>query len=121
MNSVLWIAQILLAGVFLYAGLSKIFAYGRQTKTLSRPIGGCAGLPHELVAAIALAEIAGALAVVVPVDLWPPDILLRLAVTGLALLTVAAVVYHVRRKEPTAPLVALFLLALFIIVGRWPR
>jgi hypothetical protein len=54
-------------------------------------------------------------------DVWPPYILLRLATAGLALLMVAAGIYHMRRQESAAPSVALFLLALFVIVGRWPR
>jgi hypothetical protein len=28
---------------------------------------------------------------------------------------------HVRRMEPAAPAVATFLLALFVIAGRWPH
>jgi hypothetical protein len=54
-------------------------------------------------------------------DLWPPYVFLRLAAGGLALLMVAAGIYHIRRQESAAPSVSLFLLALFVIVGRWPR
>jgi len=122
MNSLLWIAQMLLAGMFLFAGFSKIFAIvGQDRSSHTRSIFGCAGMPHGLAAAIALLEIAGAVCVLVPFDLWPPDVFLRLATAVLALLAVVAGVYHMRRKEPTAPIVAIFLLALFVIVGRWPR
>jgi uncharacterized membrane protein YphA (DoxX/SURF4 family) len=122
MNSLLWIAQILLAGVFLYAGFSKIRAYeGHARASQTQSIFGCVGLPHGLAAAIALLEIAGAICVVVPVDVWPPDILLRLAAAGLALLMAGVGIFHVRRHQPTAPLIAVILLALFVIVGRWPR
>jgi hypothetical protein len=55
------------------------------------------------------------------VDLWPPHVFLRLAAGALALLMVAAGIYHIRRQESAAPSVSLFLLALFVIVGRWPR
>jgi hypothetical protein len=55
------------------------------------------------------------------VDIWPPDVLLRLSAAGLALLMVAAGIYHIRRQESAAPSVAVFLPALFVIVGRWPR
>jgi hypothetical protein len=34
---------------------------------------------------------------------------------------VAACIYHIRRKESAAPAIAAFLLALFVIVGRWPH
>jgi hypothetical protein len=70
---------------------------------------------------VGIAELLGAVGVVVPVDLWPPYVLLRLAAAGLALLMVIAGIYHIRRQESAAPSVALFLLALFVIVGRWPR
>jgi uncharacterized membrane protein YphA (DoxX/SURF4 family) len=122
MNSVMWVAQILLAGVFLYAGFSKIFvSEGRPKELPSASIFGCIGLPHGLAAAIAVLEIAGAVCLVMPIDLWPPDILPRLAAAGLALLVAAIGAYHARRREPTAPLVAVFLLAIFVIVGRWPQ
>jgi uncharacterized membrane protein len=70
---------------------------------------------------IGLFEAAAAVLVLVPVDIWPPHILLRLACAGLALIMVAASIYHFRRQESAAPSISLFLLALFIIVGRWPR
>jgi hypothetical protein len=34
---------------------------------------------------------------------------------------VIAGMYHVRRKETATPSVVLFLMAVFVIVGRWPR
>jgi uncharacterized membrane protein YphA (DoxX/SURF4 family) len=121
MDTVLWIAQILLAGVFLYAGFSKVFVYEPHPTAPDSRISSCVALPHGLAAAIAIVEIAGAVAVVVPIDLWPPDIFLRLVTAGLAVLTLIAAIYHARREEPTAPIIAVFFLALFVIVGRWPR
>jgi hypothetical protein len=59
--------------------------------------------------------------VALPIDIWPPHVFLRLVCAGLALLMVAAGIFHLQRKEPAAPEVTLFLLALFVIVGRWPR
>jgi len=48
-------------------------------------------------------------------------LLVRLAAGGLALIMVLAGIYHIRREDSAAPAVSLFLLALFVIVGRWPR
>jgi len=122
MNSLLWIAQIVLAGVFLFAGLSKILVRKRNVGAVQEPaMSGFDQMPDELAAAIALLEIAAALCVIVPVDLWPPGILLRLSAALLALLAVVAVIYHARRKEHTGNVIAAFLLALFVIIGRWPR
>jgi uncharacterized membrane protein YphA (DoxX/SURF4 family) len=122
MDGLLWIAQILLAGVFLFTGVSKVLANAEVLKAVgSSSNGGWIGLSRVQAALIGLLEIVGALGVVVPVDLWPPNVLLRLAAAGLALLMVFAGIYHLRRHETAAPTVALFLLALFVIVGRWPR
>jgi uncharacterized membrane protein YphA (DoxX/SURF4 family) len=122
MNTLLWIVQIILAGVFLFTGFSKIFAYGQVVKVMeARSKSGSFGLSRASAALVGVFEIIGAGGVLVPVDLWPPDVFLRLAAAGLALLMVAAGVYHIRRQESAAPSVVLFLLALFVIVGRWPR
>jgi len=127
MNSLLWTAQLLLAGVFLFAGGSKLFAYEKLVKRLeARSKAGKVGMTRGLAALIGVVEIAGALGVIAPPALTPaafvPEYLLvRLAAGGLALLMVAAGIYHLRRREEAAPVVAAFLLALFVIVGRWPR
>ena len=122
MNTLLWIAQIILAGVFLFTGFSKIFAYGQVVKVVeARSKAGPIGMSRGQSVLVGLAEVAGAAGVLVPVDVWPPYILLRLATAGLALLMVAAGIYHIRRQESAAPSISLFLLALFVIVGRWPR
>ena len=122
MNSLLWIAQIVLAGVFLFAGFSKIFVNGRQTRVLQTASGpGCVGMPDELAAAVALLEILGALCVVVPIDLWPPDILPRMAAAVLGLVAIVTAIFQARRQEHTTPTIVAFLLALFVIIGRWQR
>jgi hypothetical protein len=56
-----------------------------------------------------------------PYDFWPPHVLLRLVAGGLALLMVIAGIYHARRNERATPSVVLFLMAVFVIVGRWPK
>ena len=122
MNTLLWIAQIILAGVFLFTGFSKIFAYGKVVKVLeARSKTGLVAMSRTQAVLLSLLEIAGAVGVLVPVDVWPPYIFLRLATAGLALLMVVTGIYHLVRQESAAPDVSLFLLALFVIVGRWPR
>ena len=127
MNTLLWIAQILLAAIFLVTGVSKLLAYEKvMEKVQARFNGRPAGVSRGLAAFIGLAEIAGALGVVMPAaltpaTLLPAHLLVRLAAGGLALVMVLAGIYHLRRQEEAAPDVALFLLALFVIVGRWPR
>jgi len=121
-NVVLWIAQIILAGVFLFTGASKLLAYETLVKAVeARSKGGRIGMTRFQAALVGVAELIGAGAVLIPVDLWPPFILLRLAAAGLALLMVVAGIYHLRRQETAVPSVVLFLLSIFVIIGRWPR
>jgi len=122
MTALLWIAQILLAGVFLFTGATKLFTYERLVKRLeARSKGRPIGISHGQAALIGLVEIAGAAGVLMPVELNPTHLIVRLAAGGLALLMVGAGIYHQRRDESAAPAVSTFLLALFVIVGRWPR
>ena len=119
MNSLDLFAQYLLAGIFLFAGLSKIFAYLRPAKAPhTEQDKSRMELPGKMVCAIALLEIAGALALVMPLHMWQPEILPRFAAAGLALLALAACEYRHSRKESAAPVVAVFLLALFVIIGQ---
>jgi uncharacterized membrane protein YphA (DoxX/SURF4 family) len=122
MTALLWIAQILLAGVFLVTGATKLLSYEKLVKRLEvRSKGRPIGISRGPAALIGLLEIAGAVGVLTPGSLVPAHLLVRLAAGGLALLMVGAGIYHLRRQESAAPAVAVFLLALFVIVGRWPR
>jgi hypothetical protein len=126
MNGLLWIAQVLLAGVFSFTGFTKLFAYERLVKTLEgRSETGQTGISRGQAAMIGLLEIAGVIGVLTPASLvpihLPVHLVVRLAAGGLALLMVAAGIYHLRRQESAAPAVTMFLLALFVIFGRWPQ
>jgi len=46
--------------------------------------------------------------------------IVRTCATGMAVLMIGAAIYHMRRKEQAVLDFALFLMALFVIVGRWP-
>jgi uncharacterized membrane protein YphA (DoxX/SURF4 family) len=110
-----------LAGALLYAAFSKVFALNRNADRASAsPTFACAGLPPGVAAAFALLEFAGAVCILLPMDLWPPHVFLRLVAAGLALLMVVQAICRVRRHEPSAKIVVVFLLALFVIVGLWP-
>ena len=127
MNTLLWITQILLAGVFLFTGAAKVLAFERLAKTLEAwKKGGPIRLQRGVAALIGLLEIGCAVGVILPAAWTPPALvpgylLVRLSAGALALIMVGAGIYHLIRREEAAPAVAAFLLALFIIVGRWPR
>ena len=119
-SDLVWDLQLLLSAVFLIAGVSRILALGRQVDVPAiRPGMRLSGLSPQATLAVAILEIAGAVAVVLPMNSWPPYLLPLLAAAGLALLTVAAMIHQTRRHEPAAPTVALFLLALSVVFGRW--
>jgi hypothetical protein len=127
MNMLIWIGQLALAAVFLTAGFSKVFVYRKLIKTIeARRKTAPITLPSVQGRIIGILEILGAIGVITPASLTPPALapdylLVRLAASGLALLMVAAAIYHFRRRESAAPAIAAFLLALFVIVGRWPH
>ena len=127
MNALIWAGQVVLAAVFFFTGISKIVAYRRLIRTIEarRKTNPIIMSPAQgrLVGAV---EILGAIGVIVPPALTPAALaadflLVRLAAAGLSLLMVGACIYHFRRRESAAPAIAAFLLALFVIVGRWPR
>lgn len=121
MNTLDWTTQIILAGVFLFTGFTKLFAYEKLLRVVESRSKAPIVMSRGQAAIVGLLEITGAVGVLIPVDLWPPHILLRLACAGLALLMVATSVYHVRRNESATPSVTLFVLAVFVIIARWPR
>jgi hypothetical protein len=121
MDGMVWIAQFVLAGVLLYAGFSTIFASEQRAKAM-KALPNCTGfgLRRGWAVAIAVIEIAGALCMLVPVGLWLPNTALLLVASVLASLMLAASIYQALRREPPAPSMVMFLVALFVIVERWP-
>jgi drug/metabolite transporter (DMT)-like permease len=111
--------EVLLAGVFLWIGFRQILSFRRRPKALGAdnrrlPLG----LPYGVVVAIGLFEIVAALALVVAFGTNQPASVALIAATGLALITLMAAILNVRRHRSAVPSVALFLMALFVIVGQ---
>jgi hypothetical protein len=111
----LWIAQGLLALAFLGAGVMKLTA----------PIEALAqmGIPGGLARFIGLAEVAGALGVILPAATRVKPWLTPLAAVGLTTVMVLAAGFHIMRGEAShlgAPLV-LGALAAFVAWGRATR
>jgi uncharacterized membrane protein YphA (DoxX/SURF4 family) len=127
MNTLIWIGQILLAAVFFIAGVTKLLVYKTLVTTLEKRRNTA---PIKMTTTqsrmVSILEIAGAVCVILP-PAWTPEtlatdhLLVRLAAGCLALLMVGATIYHIRRRESAAPAISTFLLALFVIVGRWPH
>jgi hypothetical protein len=122
MNGLLWMSQMLLAGILLIAAAGKLFAYEKFMHFAGFDAWSPARkMTHNHAGALALAEIVGAVALILPVQTATPYLLEVAAAAWLALIMAGEGVYHALRHESAAPSVTLFLLALFILFGRWPR
>jgi uncharacterized membrane protein YphA (DoxX/SURF4 family) len=115
MNITLWIVQILLAVVFLVSGITKAIRPSEKLR---------AGIPEVrpgVTRLIAVAEILGALGLILPGLTGIAPFLTPVAAAGLAIVMVGAVVTHARRKEgkSVAMNLVLLALALVIVVGRF--
>ena len=119
MNVALWIVQVLLALVFLASGGMKVFAYERY-KTMSEK-SGPSGITRGLATFIGITELAGAFGVVLPMATGIVPWLSAWAAVGLATVMLLAMGYHVRRHEPPAVPAILFVLAVFVSLGRLSR
>ena len=117
MNAALWAVKVLLALAFIAAGGMKVFAY-KKYKAMSEK-NGPSGLTRGLTTFIGIAELAGALGVVLPMATGVTPWLSAWAAVGLATVMLLAVGYHVRRREPPAAPAILFALAVFVALGRF--
>ena len=117
MNLAIWIVQGLLALAFIAAGAMKLFAYEKY-KTQSEK-NGPTSISRGLVTFIGIAEIAGALGIVLPMATNIAPWLSPWAAIGLAIIMLLAIGFHVRRHESVAVPVILFLLAGFVVFGRF--
>jgi uncharacterized membrane protein YphA (DoxX/SURF4 family) len=116
MNIALWIVQILLAAMFLMAGVMKAFQYERAKAMLP----WVKDVSPGLVTFIGVSELLGGLGLVLP---WLTGILPRLtplAALGLAIIMILAAVFHLRRGEMQGIVMNLVLLvlAVFVAYGR---
>jgi uncharacterized membrane protein len=117
MNVFLWIVQGLLAAMFLLAGITKL-TQPRDKLTAQLPWANDFSTP--VVRLIGLAELAGALGLILPAKTGIATVLTPLAASGLAVIMLLAMAVHARRKEPLAiAFNAVLLIAAVIVV--WGR
>ena len=113
----LWIAQVLLAGMFLMSGLMKV---SQPIDQLSKMLPWATQVPEVLVRFIGAAEVLGALGLILPSLLRIQPKLTPIAAIGLGLVMLFAIAFHVSRGE-TAVIgmnFVLVALAAFIAWGR---
>lgn len=115
----LWIAQGLLAAIYGPAGLMKaVMPIPRLAKMMIWP----GQLPVPVTRFIGVAELAGAIAMILPILLDIAPLLTPLAAIGLSVIQVLAIGFHYQRGElrQSWPINGAFLaLSLFVAIGRW--
>lgn len=105
MNIATWIVQGLLALAFFFAGASKLFT-PLDALAASEGMGWVSDVPGWMTKLAGLAEILGALGLILPSALRIRPELTVYAGYGLALVMIFAVILHVSRGEPfVAPLI----------------
>jgi hypothetical protein len=110
--------EFLLAAVFLWFGIGKIFSHNRKEQEPgTEETSGLMELPYAWAALIGLFETVGALALIAPVGVLLSPRSSIAAASALALLMVGASIYRVRHQQSAAPTVVLFLMAVFVIAA----
>ena len=119
MNLALWIAAALLALAFLATGLLKITR--SKEKLAASGMGWTESFSPATIKAIGVAEVLGALGLILPAVLDVAPILVPIAAVGLALVMVGAATTHLSRGEKQMVVVNVVLaaLALFVAWGRF--
>jgi uncharacterized membrane protein YphA (DoxX/SURF4 family) len=113
---VLWVVQGVLALAFLLSGFLKGFT---PLEGLKKNMAWVGNVPAGLVRLIGIAELLGALGLILPVATGIVPVLTVAAAVGLVLVMLSAAVFHASRKEYSTIGVnaVLLLLAAFIVVG----
>jgi hypothetical protein len=118
MNNLDRIMEYLVAGVFLCVGLARILSYRRRPKPLGAQSAGLPfGLPYGALVAVGVFQIVAALVLITPLSFV--TMIAPWAAAGLVLVTLAGALYHMRRHESAVLNLTLFLLVMFVVVGRW--
>ncbi len=114
----LWVAQVALAAMFLMAGFMKLTS--SPTDMVAMGMLWAENAPVALIRFIGLAEVLGAVGVILPAATRILPDLTKLAAAGLAVIMVLAAGLHTYRGEfEVLPMNAiLFALAAFVIWGR---
>jgi hypothetical protein len=118
MNVFLWILQGLLAVAFAFSGFVKAT---QPIEKLSKQMSWVPRFQPPVVRLVGVAEILGALGLILPAATGIAPILTPIAATGLALVMVLAAAHHVKHKEMgVLPFNAvLFVMAAVIAWGRF--
>lgn len=121
MNVVLWIAQILVALLFLAAGGMKLSKSRQELLEMGERMGWAEDFSDRTIKFIGVVELAGALGLILPGVTGIAPALVPVAAAGLGIVFALAAIVHIRRSEPQALLdkAVVIALAIFIVWGRF--
>jgi putative oxidoreductase len=116
----LWVAQVILAAMFLMSGFMKV---AQPIAELSKMLPWTAEVPEPLVRFIGVAELLGAVGLILPSLLRIQPKLTPIAALALAVVMLFAAIFHVSRGETPAigMNVVLIAVAAFIAWGRFNK
>jgi uncharacterized membrane protein YphA (DoxX/SURF4 family) len=97
MDLALWIIAAALAAVFAASGLMKLFM--AKEKLIGSGFGWAETFSPAAIRLIGVAEIAGAIGLILPAAVHIASVLVPIAAVGLVLVMVGAATVHARRKE----------------------
>jgi hypothetical protein len=110
--------EYLAAVVFVCVGLANIFGMKRRPRSLgARSAVPANRFEKRLLTAVGLVQIAAALILIPPHSF--SSAVAPWAAAGLLLVTLAGAMYQLRHRESAVPNLALFLLTVLVVVGRW--
>ncbi|GLX67189.1 DoxX family protein [Paenibacillus glycanilyticus] len=117
MNIVLWIAQALLALMFIPAGVMKTF----QPGTVKTKMPWAKDASTGFVVFVGLSELLGGLGLILPWALDIASVLTPIAAIGLAVIMLFAAVFHARRSEygSIGMNIVMLAIAVFVAIGRF--
>jgi hypothetical protein len=118
MNTIAWILQILLALVFAFHFVLYTISPDALTAGMRKQGAWPPAISDGLRRFIGIAELAGALGLILPAVTHILPWLVAVAAVCLAIVTILASIYHLRRKEPPFPAV-IAVLCLVVAYLRW--
>ncbi|MGY5353966.1 DoxX family protein [Wenyingzhuangia sp. IMCC45467] len=116
-NIGLWIAQVLLAAMFIMAGLMKAT---QPIEALSESLPWVTSTPPALVKFIGISELLGGLGLLIPSIFRFKPFLTILAARALALVMFLATIFHISRSEFSAIGMNLIIMAIALFIA-WGR
>lgn len=118
MSFVLWIAQVVLAFIFLMAGAMKL---AKTKAELGEQMAWVEDVTESRLLTIGVLELLGAIGLILPGITGIGPLLVPLAATGLGLIMILAARLHFQRSEMpnVAVNVILLVLAVFVAWGRF--